>query len=77
MSFRGADAVLGREADEYTLDDRVQMEVMVTVDVVEGKSGDPKSVELSTHFRGKLRARGSRAKDPNALSIGIGWEATA
>jgi len=57
---RRAHPVIPADLDDESCDRRVQMDVLVAVDVVEPETGGAERLELRADFRGQFAARGGR-----------------
>src|SRR6185312_849845 len=71
------DAEFGRELDEDALHDRVKMEVVMRVDMVERQAGAAEGVELRANLGGGLAPRLTIAEDADAGCHGILGELAA
>src|SRR6266702_2054931 len=71
----GGDAVLGGKAQKVALDHRMDVKVMVPVDVVEREAGGAEGIELRPHLGGELTARRRRKEEAEPLGKRIGAKA--
>src|SRR6266851_1220931 len=63
----GGDAVLGGKAQKVALDHRMDVKVMVPVDVVEREAGGAEGIELRAHLGGELAACRQREEETEPL----------